>query len=386
MRCFPYTDLNKKGRECNLANRQSRKRPKPRKVEKEPTRKVIVISSGSEEELELPNITPKSSRMRSSQSETTDDIVTIQQSPVKGEQIDNIEHHMGDSSLPIFKNGFNKGLETRSVINTVLSSERDSQQFGHERDILCDGHGTWTQTSTKIKFFKRTGSKYEGSTESSYGKACFIKTRRMSFRHSSSPDFHRIVLYIWVHNGVNDAVHNIALVQYFFEGCIHPVTVPPHGNSKKGQPFHRTSESTKQAIKNKIKKERYVSPKNTVHDILNRKGGMENLQSPGPRNRKQISNFSYSDKSSNPVLELMEHCKMQSFTPTSVFVREVTTLPELSVFLASDQQLRDIKLFCTNPKEFSVLGVDATFNVGEYYLTLTTYRNLMLSNNKALRV
>jgi len=32
----------------------------------------------------------------------------------------------------------------------------------------------------------------------------------------------------------------------------------------------------------------------------------------------------------------------------------------------------------TNPAKFGVLGVDATFNFGKYYVTITTYRHLLL--------
>ena len=46
--------------------------------------------------------------------------------------------------------------------------------------------------------------------------------------------------------------------------------------------------------------------------------------------------------------------------------------------LASNQQLRDVERFCTNPAQFCVLGVDPTFNFGKYYVTLTTYRHLLL--------
>lgn len=46
--------------------------------------------------------------------------------------------------------------------------------------------------------------------------------------------------------------------------------------------------------------------------------------------------------------------------------------------LASQQQLRDIERFCTNPAKFCVLGVDATFNFGKYYVSLTTCRHLLL--------
>ena len=40
---------------------------------------------------------------------------------------------------------------------------------------------------------------------------------------------------------------------------------------------------------------------------------------------------------------------------------------------ASDSQLKNLKKFCTNPTEPSILGIDPTFNLGKFYVTITTY-------------
>lgn len=59
------------------------------------------------------------------------------------------------------------------------------------------------------------------------------------------------------------------------------------------------------------------------------------------------------------------------------------------IVLASNQQLQDVERFCTNPAKFSILGVDATFNFGKFYVTFTTYRHLLLQtkeNNHPVRI
>lgn len=78
----------------------------------------------------------------------------------------------------------------------------------------------------------------------------------------------------------------------------------------------------------------------------------------------------------------MEVSKEKSLDKDSAFVRDVSASPEFSVFIATKQQLIDIERFCTNAEHLSVLGVDATFNVGKYFLALTTYRHLMLETSK----
>ena len=62
----------------------------------------------------------------------------------------------------------------------------------------------------------------------------------------------------------------------------------------------------------------------------------------------------------------------------TAFVRKVDNSSDPCVVLASNQQLLDVERFCTNPAKVSVLGVDATFNFGRFYVTLTTYRHLLL--------
>ena len=41
--------------------------------------------------------------------------------------------------------------------------------------------------------------------------------------------------------------------------------------------------------------------------------------------------------------------------------------------LASDNQLRNVVRFCTSPGASSVFGIDPTFNLGKFYVTLTTF-------------
>ena len=59
------------------------------------------------------------------------------------------------------------------------------------------------------------------------------------------------------------------------------------------------------------------------------------------------------------------------------FIRDVNLVPELSVFVASDQQLKDIERFCTKVSSFSIFGIDITYSIGNYYVTVTTYWHLL---------
>ena len=69
-------------------------------------------------------------------------------------------------------------------------------------------------------------------------------------------------------------------------------------------------------------------------------------------------------------------CSCQKGTPT-MFLREIRTAPELSLVLANERQLDNIERF-GNRSPFTVLGVDPTFNICEYNVTITTYRHPLL--------
>ena len=83
------------------------------------------------------------------------------------------------------------------------------------------------------------------------------------------------------------------------------------------------------------------------------------------------------------IMGLQEKCKKEASYPTIRFILEITPVPSLFISLATNRQLDDLKRFCTNPKRFSVLGIDTMFNVGDFYVTAVTYRNLILRSSTA---
>ncbi len=58
---------------------------------------------------------------------------------------------------------------------------------------------------------------------------------------------------------------------------------------------------------------------------------------------------------------LLERAKReQSNGKDSVFIRECSIHPDLFVVLASERQLNELDIFCTNPLKFTVFGADPT--------------------------
>ena len=71
---------------------------------------------------------------------------------------------------------------------------------------------------------------------------------------------------------------------------------------------------------------------------------------------------------------LMEKCKMDE-SMVDPFVRSVVGAPDPMCVLATNNQLNDIERFCCNSQQFLILGVDPTFNLGDFSVTVTTFRH-----------
>ena len=171
----------------------------------------------------------------------------------------------------------------------------------------------------------------------------------------------------------------MALVQYVFNGAEKEVKVKPHGNAKNQKPYYRTSELTKGRLEELAKKH---TPKEAFHKSLKESGGILHLTSAGghARNVRQVTNIKQRNQESpgDDFVELLEMLKEDARNPETAFLRKVDNSSDPCVVLACNQQLQDVERFCTNSAKFGVLGVDATFNFGKFYVTLTTYRHLLL--------
>ena len=76
-----------------------------------------------------------------------------------------------------------------------------------------------------------------------------------------------------------------------------------------------------------------------------------------------------------------EIVKVLAMTQTDEFVRGVYVAGNRvpCVMLFSDRQLQEVKAFCFDRRDGSVLAFDKTFNLGSLYVTVATYQNLALN-------
>ena len=178
-------------------------------------------------------------------------------------------------------------------------------------------------------------------------------------------------------------------LRYIVKGDTSIVIEPKsHGNAKnsKGTPYYRTKHSIKQKIEQAAK---VMTPQDAFNKMYEEAGGVRGCQSVGdtPRNYKQITNVRYKLSDPNPqkdsLYAVMKKC-LDGQSRSDQFYRSVQAAPEATCVLASDYQLNDIERFCTNPAQFSILGIDPTFNLGEFSVTVTTYQHLMLESRRTI--
>ena len=177
---------------------------------------------------------------------------------------------------------------------------------------------------------------------------------------------------------------------YSFDCHEHSVELKPHGNSKGKKPFSHTKPSVINRLKESAQSK---APGKVLRQIENEQGGVMGAKSACdlPRNRQQVKYLKYSSKtviqpssheshlhtySTDTLAHVMQMCKNSSECETA-FVRSVECAPEPMCILATDQQLVDMERFCTGDV-LSVLSVDPTFNLGAFYVTPTTYHNLLV--------
>ena len=101
-----------------------------------------------------------------------------------------------------------------------------------------------------------------------------------------------------------------------------------------------------------------------------------------PRDWKQVKNLKYnssgpSSTQTDVLAHVMQLCK-DSYGSKDVFVQSVEAAPEPMCVSATKQQLMDIERLCTGEPS-GVLSIDPTFNLGPFYVTPTTYHNLLVN-------
>lgn len=167
----------------------------------------------------------------------------------------------------------------------------------------------------------------------------------------------------------------LGLIRYAFVSEEHKISPRKHPVSKK--PFIPTAPSTRKRIQQEVRG--YRGPSSIFDLAVEQLDGMVGCKEMGdmPRDMKQVAN-ARSVITSKETED--EFSSLLSIAKTVKTVHNFQWTPAPRVVFSTDDQIKDIIKECCNHNTTSILSIDTTFNVGEFYVTSTTYQSSKFSN------
>jgi hypothetical protein len=256
----------------------------------------------------------------------------------------------------------------------------------HLKDLHADDNGSWVTSFPRRRYeVEMDGDDIISATLADSTNNNAVTLYRQYGTHKGESAFKRIIATV---NDSDGKCYPKAVVQYYFLGGKPlAVRIPSHGNaSNSSTPYYRTQPSTLKVIKQECKTK---SPSMVYHHVLEEAGGVSTSMSVSeePRNKSQVYNArkhcSLRYESKDEIFDILEMLQNHQTSTDGGFLREVAVSSTPSAVLATKQQLDNLVVFCCQPGKFAILGVDATFQLGDFYVTLTTYHNYMLINPRS---
>lgn len=268
----------------------------------------------------------------------------------------------------------------------------DLDELQDPEDLLCDDLGSWEQSKTAKKKYILTWrdglvTKISKLPEHQEDGHCVY---RKTFINKSDSTLCKTIVNIVLPTSQH---HNLIFVRYFFQGASeHRIELKPHGNAKAACsiPYLRTYRSTVAKMKDVVSQKK-AGLKRIVHNVEEDVGGFENCNSPGqlPRNKRQAKYLKAECHQhkivKDPIFEITEKMKEQSETGKK-FIRAYSLDDDSpKVILFSDEQLADIANFCCDDVDGhkSILYADVTFQLGPFFVLVTSYCNTTLFTKRA---
>ena len=247
------------------------------------------------------------------------------------------------------------------------------------RSLYADDNGVWT-VSTPRRYFRVLMEDGRVNDISSAHKDDYthLLKRQYGKHHATFVEkgvhFQRIISTVQNKKGQRC---RYAVVQYILrDGFETDIVVHPHGNTRKTKrPFFKTDPT----LLEKIKEEPLESkPKRVYTQLMEDSGGplYSTSASTEPRNVQQIYSIRKALKESQKEDDFTH---LLSQVKESAFVHDLTIdSKSVQYVLASEKQLKDLEVFCTNPEKYSVFCIDSTYNVGNFYVTNTCFQNFKI--------
>ena len=307
--------------------------------------------------------------------------------------LDSLENH---HVVPILMNG----RDTPNLISTRVPSRCqenasfiiDLDALDSREDIYCDDNGVWLSTGCKSKLFtieRGADNKVRNLTKVANGEdptLADVTVCRRTYCCKSCPTYHRTIVSVEFNKDIQQWFP-LVLLTYYFDGKPIKFEVEAHGNRKrKNLAYVRTKQSTKDSMSENLKQQ---GTKRALFQTVKQAGGVCGAESQGslPRNVRQAAHIKKKEgrkdltASKDPLASVLE---LQKSTFPG-FIRDVTCNDLPTVTLFTDRQIENMIKFCchSRPGWVSELGVDVTFQLGPFYLLVTTFRNTMLQAKRS---
>ena len=167
-----------------------------------------------------------------------------------------------------------------------------------------------------------------------------------------------------------------------------------HGNAKKldTEDFRPTMHSVKQTLKEAVQNDPYCPPRFLKDSLATNNIFETDSDGNSIRNSQQISNYlqyygkkehKVEDDIQSIILDVLQQGKDKNIEVNDKdqsFIQEVLigNGKQVSIVAFFKATIDDTSRFCANDDIFSVLSIDTTFNITEYYITETAFKYLSI--------
>lgn len=236
----------------------------------------------------------------------------------------------------------------------------------HAQDITGDDNGKYSRPSShKVKMEVEISGKVET-----------IGVRRRYYTHEGTPTFKRMIYSLEDKTG--KALPYFMLQYFFSDGLQKNLVYTKHGNSKCEEPFMPRNKSVGTTLQERSK---FAAPSKVTAELLRHEGGVENIESLAQTPRNVRMAYYAKTKQTSPHRSRSGLNKKTDFNDMfrlagkGEFVKSFELAGEHPrAYCATQQQIKDLISNCTG-EDASISQLDPTFNVGDFYITTTCYRN-----------
>jgi len=239
----------------------------------------------------------------------------------------------------------------------------DRRQLTHPKDWVVHNKGSFKNFSRSYTMVSSNSKPRKCRSKEVIPRGSMLVTT-IHYRHMNHSDFRRRTTVVESSDGEVD----VGLLEYFFDGDQHPVT--PKLNSR-GKPFVPICASTKHAIAMQIKNNPEMDAKSIYLNSLPADVTMVSYCEL-PRNPAQVKMKRSYEKKKTQGLALNDLLDYQKIHPG--VIQNLTLLPSLRFVYCPTWLLEDVIAECSSPTSRSVFSIDTTHNVGNIYVTTSTFR------------